>query len=224
MELHRSIAEIGMPAPIARLPLDERGYPVPWFVAWLNEDGEPVPAGEGRADFRVVRPGAIGEAIRGRCWICGGRLGAFKTFVIGPMCAVNRNTAEPPGHLDCGMYAALACPFLSRPHARRRENNLPGEAHTPAGIAISRNPGVTLLWTTRRYKLHRDPNGGLLFDVGEPEHVEWIANGRFATREEVMESIDTGLPLLREYAEADGPAAVRELDRYVKRAMPLVPA
>jgi hypothetical protein len=225
MQLHPSIAEIPMPKRIAALPRDHRGYPVPWFVVWLDADDRPLPRGEGRPDFRVIMPDALDEAIRGACWICGHRLGRYQTFVIGPMCAVNRNSAEPPSHHDCATYAARACPFLARPHARRRENAMPGEAVEPAGVAIKRNPGVALLWTTRKYRPYRDPfNGGVLFDIGEPDQVEWFAEGRPATREEVMASIDSGLPLLREAAEQDGAAALRELDRYVERAMTLVPA
>jgi hypothetical protein len=102
---------------------------------------------------------------------------------------------------------------------------MPGEAAEPAGIAIKRNPGVTLLWTTRRYRPYRDPmTGGVLFNIGDPSRVEWFTEGRTATRAEVMASIDSGLPLLREVAEEEGPRALAELDRYVERAMPLVPA
>jgi hypothetical protein len=224
MNLHPSIADIDMPARIARLPLDYRGYPVPWFVVWMDDDGRAVPRGQGAPDFRVIHPGALSEAIRGACWICGGRLAAYKTFVIGPMCAVNRNSAEPPSHRECARYAARACPFLARPHARRRENAMPEGTVEAGGIMLRRNPGVTLLWTVKRYRAHRDANGGVLFNIGEPDNVEWIAEGRPATREEVLASIDSGLPHLREYAEQDGPLAVRELDRYVERAMTLVPA
>ena len=35
-----------MPSRIAALPVDERGYPVPWFVAWI--DGKP--------EFRCADP------------------------------------------------------------------------------------------------------------------------------------------------------------------------
>jgi len=223
--LHASIADLTMPDRVAALPRDQRGYPVPRFVAWLDVDGRPLERGQGTPEFRVIHPGAITEAINGpRCWICGGRLGRRMTFVIGPMCAVNRNSAEPPSHHDCAGYAARACPFLARPHARRRENNLPTAAGEAAGIMLRRNPGVTLLWTTRRYRPWRDPAGGVLFEIGEPERVEWLAEGRAATRAEVLASIDSGLPALRELAEQEGPLAERELDRCVDRAMAVVPA
>ncbi len=56
-----------MPDRIAGRPTDHRGYPVPWFAAWIN----------GAPDFRVVDPSKVGEAwTGGLCWVCGQRLGA----------------------------------------------------------------------------------------------------------------------------------------------------
>lgn len=211
-----------LPERIARLPVD-RGYPVPWFVAWQDEQGEPCRRGVGRPDFRLIHPGAIADAFRfDRCWICGGRRGAFHTFVIGPMCAVNRTSAEPPSHSECAEWTVQACPFLTRPHARRREAGLPEDAKQPAGIFLQRNPGVTLLWTTKRFRLKRAPNG-VLFDIGNPVAVSWWAEGRAATREEIEASIDSGLPALSELAEAQGPIAVRQLARQHAAALELLP-
>lgn len=214
---HRSIAGIPMPPRIARLDVDGRGYPVPWFVATVD----------GRPDFRVVKPGAVMEAVRApRCWICGQLLLDTRVaYVIGPMCAVNRTSAEPPSHRDCARYAARACPFLARPHARRRDTGLPGDAAGPAGTMIRRNPGVALVWITRPpLRVFGDGHGGLLFDVGDPVAVEWYAEGRAAGRDEVLASIESGLPLLRAEAETEGPDACAVLDRLTSRAMELLPA
>lgn len=213
-----------MPPRIASLPVDHRLYPVPWFAAWLDDDGNVAARGEGTADHRVLYPDATRVALTSNlCWVCGGRLGAHKTFVIGPMCAVNRVSAEPPSHLECGDWSARACPFLSRPHARRREAGMPGGAVEAPGVMIARNPGVTLVWTTKRFQVERVPNG-VLCRIGDPERVHWYAEGRDATRAEVMASIDSGLPSLREAAQEDGPAALRELERMTSAALTLVPA
>lgn len=202
------------PDRIASLPVD-RGYPVPWFVAWV--DGEP--------DFRVVHEKAINDAWQfDLCWLCGKTLGVHRTFVVGPMCAVNRTSAEPPSHADCAEYAVRACPFLARPHMRRREDGLPEGTQEPAGIMLRRNPGVILLWTTKKPGTKFDRNGGMLFDLGPPERVAFYKEGRPATRAEIDESIDSGLPHLAELADAQGPIARKHLDRMVADARELLPA
>jgi hypothetical protein len=212
-----------LPPRIRRLPV-HRGYPVPWFVQWM--DGEQaVDPGVGAPDFRVMDSRKLARALKeSRCWVCGEKLGAIRCYVVGPMCAVNRTSAEPPSHRDCAEFSARACPFLSRPHMRRREAGKPAGLAESPGIMLARNPGVTLVWVTRGTLTKRDFNGGLLFDLGEPIETLWFAEGREATRAEVMASIDSGLPALRELAEEEGPLALRELERYMDRAMPLVPA
>jgi hypothetical protein len=212
-----------MPAQMRRLPVD-RGFPVPWFVPWFDEEGNQTPAGTGKPDFRVGTQDAMDTAILGRlCWICGLPLAVNLSFVIGPMCAVNRVSSEPPSHFECADFAARACPFLSNPSAHRRERNMPEESIKPAGFMIERNPGVTLVWTTREYRLIR-VDTGVLFDVGRPAFLRWYRESRRATRAEIMESIDSGVPILLAQAEKDGPEAVLQLKDMVKVALRLVPA
>lgn len=209
--LRRDLPEA--PARIAGLRVDpDRGYPVPWFVHW--EDGKP--------DFRVIADGRIGDALKfHRCWICGGTLGSYVAYVSGPMCAINRVSAEPPSHRDCAIYAAAACPFLVKPHMRRREGGLPAEASEPAGDMIRRNPGVALVWVTRGpvakhvFKVPRQRGGGILFNIGEPTETLWFAEGRDATRGEVDASIASGLPELYKRARPDGAVAVQRLERQI---------
>lgn len=206
-----------LPAPpprIARLPRNHAGYPVPWFVAWIG----------GQPDFRIIGDGKLGDAIRFKsCWLCGQPLGANAAFVLGPMCGITRTSPEPPSHRDCADYAARACPFLATPNMRRRENNIPEDAHEPDGIMIRRNPGACLVWVSRNWQRQ---HGLALWHVGDPVETRWYAEGRTATRDEVLASIDSGLPLLRAEAEKDTrpAAALAELDRQHALALELVPA
>lgn len=205
-----------LPERMLRLPLDPvRGVPVPWFVAWI--DGQP--------DFRVIAPDRIADALTGQlCWLCGQRMGRFATFVIGPMCAVNRVSAEPPSHRDCAIYAARACPFLTNPDRRRRDGRLPEDAQDPAGEMIRRNPGVALVWTTKVFTVWNPGDGrGVLIDIGQPHEALWFSHGRPATRDEVQASIDSGLPLLRGMAEDEGPKAIAALERQTGAALQLIP-
>jgi hypothetical protein len=225
--LNEAMKALRIPARMRRLPISPRGYPVPWFVQWMK-DGEPVKAGEGEPDFRVMDSSKLRRAIaERRCWVCGDRLGSHLTFTIGPMCAVNRTTAEPPSHHECAAFSAIGCPFLTKPKMKRNDKDMP-EGQMP-GIGLLRNPGVTCLWTTRTYQLFRaggapGGNEGILVKLGKPENVEWFAEGKPATREQVMASIDSGYPLLLDMANEDGPDAVAELSKMRAAAMALVPS
>lgn len=190
-------APVAPPVPerIASLPT-MRGYPVPWFVDKVN----------GEYDFRVMDGRKLVRAVKeSLCWTCGGKLGKFKTFILGPMCGINRTISEPPSHRECARYAAQHCPFLTIPHMKRREDDMTRENEKKvAGIGLKRNPGAVCLWTVKTYTPFSDGRGGVLFTFPDPESLEWYAEGRTATREEVMESIDTGLPLLRKICDEQG--------------------
>lgn len=207
------------PNTIRGLPHDKHGRPIPWFV-WID--------GHGRADFRVIRPRGIRTALDARvCWTCGTPLGREAAFVIGPMCAVNRRSAEPASHRECAKYAADACPFLSTPNMRRRTTGLPEDRVDPAGLAIMRNPGVVCVWFGRPtgWTVDQVP-GGLIFNVGEPSRVMWRTQGRDATRAEVLASIDSGFPLLQDACQRDQDPArsLAMLDEQREAAMRYLPA
>src|ERR1700722_4832356 len=139
-----------LPDRIAKLPKSPRGYPVPWFVSWI--DGLP--------EFRMVRPEKIHIAAKNRlCWICGEKMGKASAFVIGPMCAVNHNNAEPPSHPECAEFAVKACPFMLRPNMGRGGDGRTRElGRDPAGVAIKRNPGVMAIWVTKTWHTIKGPS------------------------------------------------------------------
>ena len=185
------------------LPIDERGYPVPWFVPMVG----------GKPEFRAMDRAHFIQAIRlGLCWVCGSWLGSHKTFVTGPMCLISGTNAEPPSHWACATWSARNCPFLSKPQMVRRTNDLP-EGMQTAGIPILRNPGVTAVATMRKYRVFNDGAGHPLIrmDLAGLEHVEWFSMGRPATRAEVQESVDGGLPILRGFAQEEGEDALEDL-------------
>jgi hypothetical protein len=174
------------------LPVDERGYVVPWFVDWL--DGKP--------EFRAMDPKKLIRAVKERlCWVCGERLGVNLCFVAGPMCGINRTSSEPPAHLECGRWSARNCPFLANPRQVRRTDET-APANNSAGFGLTRNPGVVMLWITRTYEVFsaHAGNTGPLIQMGTPESVEWWAEARPATRAEVVASIEEGLPNLEAMA------------------------
>jgi hypothetical protein len=206
-----------LPARMQRLAIDSRGYPVPYFVKWI--DGKP--------EFRVADNEKWVRCVQqARCWVCGDVVGKYKTFVIGPMCAVNRTTSEPPCHLDCAVFSAIACPFLTLPKAKRNMANLP-EIAPATGIALERNPGVSCLWTTLSYRVINAGNGPLL-RLGDPTSVSWYCEKRAATRQEILASVDSGMPFLRRVAQLDEDqgrhGSLKLLDQFYARMLTLLPS
>jgi hypothetical protein len=215
------LAAVEMPSRIAMLPRDARGYAIPKFVHWSN----------GKPDFRVMDPLHFERCLKHKhCWVCGHPLGRQMTFVVGPMCIVNRTSSEPPSHLSCGEYSAKVCPFLAIPVMRRLDDSDLPKEHGTAGISLARNPGVVCLWTTRHYRatwVKGNPaigsRDGVLISMGAPDHVEWYREGREATKTEVEESITSGMPFLERMAVAEGGAAVKELMQLHARALTYLP-
>lgn len=213
--MHQVVLPPDMPRKMRQLPRDEVGRPIPFFVEYV--DGKP--------DFRVMNPRNFLSAIHANlCWVCGTALPRSPfpaTFVAGPMCLINRTSAEPPGHFACGEWSAKACPFLSKPAKVRREGGLDELAEAP-GIMLARNPGVTALIDAERWTHFREPNG-YLFRFSFIKRVAWMTRGREATRGEVLDSIHSGLPILQEMAAEEGPSAEASLARMVADAMKWVP-
>ena len=206
-----------MPDRIKLLPIDpERGYPVPWFVKWIDD----------KPEFRLMDEEKWIEAIkRKRCWVCGQRLGVHLCFVLGPMCGVTRTTSEPPCHQECARWSALNCPFLLMPKMVRREDEefLSKCPQSLGGIAIKRNPGVTLLWSTYSFEVWRPKGAGILITVGPPMEGEWYAEGKPASWSAVNDSVVSGLPYLEEVArEEEG--ALAALYKEVEMLKSLYPA
>jgi hypothetical protein len=116
---------IPLPPAIAARPRDRRGYPALAITPW--RDGEPQFAATGAARTFVC----VAER---RCSVCGTpmRPGPVWRVVAGPEADaiaaaqaaghpyVNRAaTQEAPGHRTCMLFAAIVCPYLARPNARR---------------------------------------------------------------------------------------------------------
>jgi hypothetical protein len=216
-----------IPSNIAGLPRDDRGFPIPWFVQWI-EEGRAARPGIGHPDFRVMDAEKFALALRQpRCWVCGQMLGRHRVFVIGPMCSVNRVISEPPLHRECAEWSVKACPFLARPRMRRNTKDVPEDAQGAPGFHIDRNPGVMCLWETPTYKPFRvnAGNEGVLIRLGEPERVDWYAEGRAATRTEVEAALESGLPALLDVAtKNDGPEGVKALQAMRARVDRYLPA
>src|SRR3982751_3408771 len=187
-----------IPDKMRKRPLDARGYPVPWFVQWI--DGKP--------DFRVMDTRKYQLALdKRRCWLCGQPIGKYATFVAGLMCIVTRTSADPPSHIECAKFAVKGCPFLTIPTAQYREAKLPEGAHASPG-AVMDNPEVSALWITAEWQpitvMGDDGRPSTLVLFGDAKSVTYWKQGREATGVEVWETFWRRLTILQKVAGQDG--------------------
>lgn len=194
-----------MPPEIAALPRDHRGYPVPKFASFKD----------GKWDFVLADLEFMGKAVKQKlCWLCGGRLGKRMWFVTGPMCTLTRASAEPPCHRGCAIFAVKNCPFMTKPLAKRAD--VSGREHIqPGGEMILRNPGVMAVYETKSYRVHLDPLGRPVMIMGDPDDITWWREGREAKPDEIIHSLETGLPELYKMAASEGPIAQYELQQMI---------
>lgn len=201
-----------LPDRMKALPLNAGGYPIPWFVETLKD---------GTRDFRIMDAHKRVLAFNRRlCWVCGQKLGVYMSFVVGPMCVVNRNTAEPPCHLECAQFAARACPFMLQPGRDYRMPNVEGIRQV-VGM-LPGNPGAAAIWVTKSYTL-TPMHGDIHVTLGDPVEVHWYAEGKLATRQQILDSLARRLPLVREVAEKGGLGDVALLERMTAEAMEWIP-
>lgn len=202
-----------VPPAMAGRPVDHRGFPVPWFVTKKDANG--------LWDFVEIQSSRFDEAVRlGVCWVSGEKLGAHKSFVVGPMCVVTGTAGDPPVKRDIGLWSARVCPFLSRPLALRDDRFTPEQLEAQRGLLLTHNPGVCAVYTTKSYQYNRLHN---VFFMGPPESVEWFCKGVPATYDEVKAAMRKGLPKVLDAAASESPAAMRELDAKLHAVEKLLP-
>ncbi len=182
-----------LPNRMKSLPIDERGYPVPWFVTWI--DGKP--------DFRLLDEEKFILAVRLKaCSVCGTSLGRFKSFVGGPMNVLQMLSGEPPMHHECAFFAVRACPFLLLPLSKRRKTNLPGDIDIigdPGDVFFEDNPGITSIWTCTRYHMSE---GGRIFRFDDAHKLEWFSEGEPATTERITAALHSARDRLNKIQES----------------------
>jgi len=78
-------------------------------------------------------------------------------------------------------------------------------------------------WIARHHRAFRDHDGRILYSFGDPESLSFFAEGRRATRAEITESIESGIPILRQMAMREGSGEAADLDKQYAKALRLVP-
>jgi hypothetical protein len=165
---------------IRDLPVDARGYPIP-FVVMRAKDGTP--------DF-IVNDSAVLHrcAEEGLCSVCGGRLredGVW--FIGGPLSAYDPRGAynDGPVHRGCGEFALTFCPYLGLPSYRGMSDDTRLKRMTKV-MADGRATGFidpTVIPTRPKFFVLSRATG---FDTveGQNRHVHYYPNRPWAEAEE----------------------------------------
>lgn len=103
-----------IPPELEHLPIDERGYPIPFFVGKIN----------GKINFKYQDRKKMEACIQHRwCPICAKRLDKVFSYVItGPRGLKNRVVSDAPMHRLCAEFTLQACPHIHFQKSERKEN------------------------------------------------------------------------------------------------------
>lgn len=181
----KPIDAVPIPARMSHLPLDRRGYPIPWIVMRDRH---------GVAHFTINDHAKVRQCAKfGLCGICGKALGTHVPknplkgayFVGGPACFYSTRGAflDPPMHRECAEYALRVCPYIANPSYGKSigVGALTGDA-TPAGIAVIEHdaspglgskPPLFILGLARRWTYMEHAPGQLLFKPTNPKR-DWV--------------------------------------------------
>lgn len=155
---------IRVPARVARLPRDSRGFPVP-FIVKDRVNGAPV-------DFRDTDPVKRIHAIVDRlCGVCGGQLEGDLYLIAAPECVESRLFSFPGMHEECARFAMLACPYLSSADYKPEKPPISLSIGVPA-VDGEHRPERLGFYVCREYT--EDRSGPVVRIIaGAPVRVEW---------------------------------------------------
>ncbi len=141
------MSTIFIPAFLSHLKVNDKGYPIPYFVGYV--DGKP--------DFRLLdAKKQVACTNRSLCAICGKKLfkGAYY-FICGPMGYTNKISTDPAMHRNCAEYSLNVCPHLHIQKTHRRESGL---EHLSAEQSVVMADKPTTLLLVKCDKFKRIPN------------------------------------------------------------------
>jgi hypothetical protein len=135
-----------IPQQLSHLKIDSRGYPIPFFVTWI--DGKP--------EFRFLDHKRQEMIIEKKLYhICGKKLNDdYNYFISGPIGFHNRISSDAAMHRVCAEFSLRACPHLYLQKADRRENDeLAKEIIAKADdVLIKEKPQILILARASKFK------------------------------------------------------------------------
>jgi len=139
-----------IPKELEHLPVDPRGFAIPYFVSFI--DGKP--------EFRLLDISKQYKCIADRlCAVCGRKLPKDSMFFIGGILTfTNRVCTDPGMHRICAEYSLMTCPHMYYERAQRREKGLEGMPIEDSKILDPGKPKQLYLIKASKYKAIPHPH------------------------------------------------------------------
>lgn len=138
--------KLDIPKELSHLKVDPRGYPIPFFVSYI--DGKP--------EFRFMNFDRVLMIIHKKlCHICGKKLPKdYCYFIAGPMGLKNGISSDAGMHRICAEFSLKACPHLFLQNADYRKNDeLSKKLHAAAHPSVmTTKPDMLYLVKTSKFK------------------------------------------------------------------------
>jgi hypothetical protein len=193
---------VTIPDLMRKLPLDHRGYPIPFIV--LRDD-------TGRPHFTINDTRKVAYTLKhDLCGICGEKLHRGRWMVGGPMSAFHPDGTyiDGPLHADCMRYAMQACPYLGAPNYSKRIDDATLKKENATSISalvnqtmIPDRPKLFVAVMTLQIEIYPSMAGTFYLKPKRPyRQVEFWRSGQIVCHEEavliVREVLDAPIPEL----------------------------
>lgn len=150
-----------LPPQLSHLKLDERGYPIPFFV----------PIVDGKPNFRYASGQKLKLCVeRKLCAICGKKLFEYSYLISGPIGMRNRVSTDGPMHRECAEFALAVCPHLFYKDAERKENETGVQTH----VLLHKPDHMMLIKCNTKFKWKKEDEGIFGYQYVSHEVYEYI--------------------------------------------------
>lgn len=135
--------KIEIPSFLSHLPVDERGYPIPYFV----------PVEKGKPNFRLLSQKKQELCFKNDlCGICGKKLVKDSYYIIGgPKTLASAVTVDPFMHKDCATYSMGSCPHMFYERTKRADMD---EVYDPGTMDLDKPPMFYLIRSDKKLKFN----------------------------------------------------------------------
>ena len=163
---------IEIPEYLAHLPVDKRGYPIPYFV----------PIVDGEAEFKYGDPHKVDICLKyNKCWVCGRKIKLPAYVITGPVGRKNNVVSDLPMHERCARYSLIICPHMYIEKTKRFTDDDEGNDM----LHVHGKPSEIYLIRIDKFKVIRAPSTQKVIRFREVTSEKYIYKNNMLTKENI---------------------------------------